>query len=410
MITCASGENSDVGSLPAIDLSLVLLRWWQQHGRLEVSQKPWMFMADGSWPSQAEALSPYGIWIAEVMLQQTQLQVVLPYWQRWMDVFPTLEALAAAEEQAVLLRWQGLGYYSRARRLHSSARLLLDQLLKPPASVVDSRDSELWPKDLEGWMALPGVGRSTAGGILSSAFNSPLAILDGNVRRVLARVMAHPRPPMRDQALFWSWSEGLIAAAPQRSRDLNQALMDLGATLCTPRNPSCEQCPWKSACAAYAAGSQADYPVKEAPRELPFQVIGVGVVLNQNGEVLIDQRLNEGLLGGMWEFPGGKQEPGEAIEATIARELMEELAIEVSVDQELICVDHAYSHKKLRFVVHLCSWQSGEPQPLASQQVRWVRPQDLGEYPFPAANARIIAALLEHLGMPPLASEQPAAG
>ena len=381
-----------------------LLCWWQNFGRRDPAQKPWMFVPETRWPLPEEILSPYGIWIAEVMLQQTQLQVVLPYWQRWIQSFPTLETLSAADEQAVLLRWQGLGYYSRARRLHATARLLLEQIDG------DSTDPVRWPKDLESWMALPGVGRSTAGGILSSAFNSPLAILDGNVRRVLARVIAHPRPPMRDQALFWSWSEGLIAAAPQRSRDLNQALMDLGATLCTPRNPSCERCPWKGACASYAAGSPADYPVKEAPRELPFQVIGVGVVLNQTGEVLIDQRLNEGLLGGMWEFPGGKQEPGEAIEATIARELMEELAIEVSVDQELICVDHAYSHKKLRFVVHLCSWQSGDPQPLASQQVRWVRPKDLGEYPFPAANARIIAALLEHLGMPPLASEQPAAG
>ena len=142
--------------------------------------------------------------------------------------------------------------------------------------------------------------------------------------------------------------------------------------------------------------------MKETPRDIPFQVIGVGVVLNQAGEVLIDQRLNEGLLGGMWEFPGGKQEPAEAIETTISRELMEELAIEVAVGEQLICVDHAYSHKKLRFVVHLCSWTAGEPQPLASQQVRWVRPQDLGAYPFPAANAKIIAALLSHLQLPPI--------
>ena len=384
-----------------------LLSWWEVHGRRAPDQKPWMFMADGRWPAGTQALDPYGIWIAEVMLQQTQLQVVLPYWRRWMETFPTLEALAAADEQAVLLRWQGLGYYSRARRLHATARLLREQIAGDPI------DPTRWPQDLDAWLALPGIGRSTAGGILSSAFNRPLAILDGNVRRVLARLMAHPRPPMRDQVLFWSWSEALIAAVPQRSRDLNQALMDLGATLCAPRNPSCGCCPWQGACAAYAAGSPAAYPVKEAPRELPFQVIGVGVVLNQAGEVLIDQRLNEGLLGGMWEFPGGKQEPGEAIEATIARELMEELAIEVSVDQELICVDHAYSHKKLRFVVHLCSWRSGEPKPLASQQVRWVRPHDLGAYPFPAANARIIAALLEHLGLPATqtpAADQPLAG
>ena len=137
----------------------------------------------------------------------------------------------------------------------------------------------------------------------------------------------------------------------------------------------------------------------DASKPVPFQVIGVGVVLNAEGDVLIDQRLEEGLLGGMWEFPGGKQEPGETIQTCIARELQEELGIAVTLGDELITVDHAYSHKKLRFVVHLCTWLSGDPQPLASQQVRWVRPESLKEYPFPAANARIIEALLEALGL-----------
>ena len=132
--------------------------------------------------------------------------------------------------------------------------------------------------------------------------------------------------------------------------------------------------------------------MKDTPPPIPFTVIGVGVVQDGQGRVLIDQRLQEGLLGGLWEFPGGKQEPGEAIEATIQRELREELAIEVTVGEELITLEHAYSHKRLRFVVHLCRWRSGEPQPLASQQVRWVAPEDLPGYPFPAANARIIAA------------------
>jgi A/G-specific adenine glycosylase len=127
----------------------------------------------------------------------------------------------------------------------------------------------------------------------------------------------------------------------------------------------------------------------------PFQVIGVGLVFDRSGRVLIDQRLEQGLLGGMWEFPGGKQEPGEAIADTIARELREELAIEVAVEEELIRLDHTYSHKRLRFIVHLCRHLAGEPQPLASQQVRWVEPGDLGAFPFPAANARIIAALLD---------------
>jgi len=155
--------------------------------------------------------------------------------------------------------------------------------------------------------------------------------------------------------------------------------------------------PLERSCAAYAAGAPTQSPVKDASKPIPSQVIGVGIVLNDVGEVLIDQRLNEGLLGGMWEFPGGKQEPGEAIETTIARELREELAIEVQVGEQLIALDHAYSHKKLRFVVHICRWIAGEPKPLASQQVRWVKPQGLSEYPFPAANARMIAALINHL-------------
>ena len=374
--------------------SRFLLRWWEQHGRCDPLQKPWMFGSDGQWPAAEESLDPYPIWIAEVMLQQTQLQVVLPYWKRWMEAFPRLEILASASEQQVLLLWQGLGYYSRARRLHATSRLLLAQLERSDVESDGFNQPNQWPVDPEVWLGLPGIGRSTAGGILSSAFNSSLAILDGNVRRVLARLHAHPEPPMRAQAQFWLWSENLIDAVPGLSRNLNQALMDLGATVCTPRHPSCEVCPWDVLCAAYASGSPQKYPVKEAPREIPFQVIGVGVVINDAGEVLIDQRLNEGLLGGLWEFPGGKQEPGELITDTVCRELREELAIEVRVEQELIKLDHAYSHKKLRFVVHLCDWVSGDPQPLASQQVRWVRPERLTDFPFPAANARIIKALV----------------
>jgi A/G-specific adenine glycosylase len=248
-------------------------------------------------------------------------------------------------------------------------------------------------------MALPGLGRSTAASILSSAFDRPEAILDGNVQRLLARLSACPRPPTRQLARFWRLSESLLD--PRRPRAFNQALMDLGSGVCTPRSPDCGHCPWLGSCAAYAAGDPARFPVKDAARPVPFQVIGVGVVLDAAGRVLIDQRLPEGLLGGLWEFPGGKQEPGEAIEATIVRELREELAIEAEVGEELISIEHAYSHKRLRFVVHLCRWYGGEPQPLASQQVRWVAPQALADYPFPAANARIIAALLQRLGLEP---------
>ncbi|MFM9104318.1 MAG: A/G-specific adenine glycosylase, partial [Cyanobium sp.] len=299
-----SGLSADVP-----ELRRRLLAWWADHGRHHIPSKR---RPDGSRPADGEPLNPYPIWVAEVMLQQTQLPVMLPYWERWLAAFPGLEALAAAQEQQVLLLWQGLGYYARARRLHQGARQLV---------LRDGGDP--WPPSLEGWQALPGLGRSTAASILSSAFDIPEPILDGNVKRVLARLNAAPLPPARQSKRFWQLSEALLDR--QRPRAFNQALMDLGATLCTPSTPACPRCPWQPSCAAYAAGDPARYPVKEAARVVPFQVIGVGVVLNAAGEVLIDQRLNEGLLGGLWEFPGGKQEPGEAIEATIVRELREEL-------------------------------------------------------------------------------------
>ena len=383
-----------------------LLAWWQRHGRHTI---PWKQGAAGGSPRAGEVLDPYPIWIAEVMLQQTQLQVVLPYWQRWLAAVPNLEALAATDEHDLFLLWQGLGYYARARRLKQGAlQLLAASQQGQPAAAADLAcgtlpAGDLWPRSLEGWQALPGIGRTTAGSILSSAFDQPEAILDGNVKRVLARLIACPDPPARQAAAFWQWSEQLLDR--QRPRAFNQALMDLGALVCTPRQPACGACQGQAGCAAYAAGDPARYPVKEAAKPVPFQVIGVGVVLNGAGEVLIDQRLEEGLLGGLWEFPGGKQEPGEAIEATVARELREELAIEVAVGEELISLEHAYSHKKLRFVVHLCQWLSGEPQPLASQQVRWVHPSELSAYPFPAANGRIIDALRAHpLTQRPLSS------
>jgi A/G-specific adenine glycosylase len=159
-----------------------LLAWWQHHGRHDI---PWKRRPDGSAPADGEPLDPYPIWIAEVMLQQTQLAVMLPYWRRWIAALPSLAALLAAEERQLLLLWQGLGYYARARRLSEAARLLLAR--------TDGGDP--WPRDLEGWQALPGLGRSTAASILSSAFDHPEAILDGNVRRVLARLTTCPPPP-----------------------------------------------------------------------------------------------------------------------------------------------------------------------------------------------------------------------
>ena len=351
-----------------------LMGWWAQHGRHTL---PW------KQPGPDGLIPAYPVWVAEVMLQQTQVSVMLPFWFRWLEAFPDLSALARASEQQVLHCWQGLGYYARARRLHAVAR----QLTAAGKDLPDNRQS------LE---QLPGLGRTTAASILATVHNRREAILDGNVKRILARLLAFPEPPRRHLQQFWGFSEVLLDRS--RPRDFNQALMDLGALVCLPRLPLCDRCPWQTRCAAYAAGTPQQFPMREAPAAIPHFVIGVGIVFNDKGQVLIDQRLPDGLLGGLWEFPGGKQEPGEAMEHTVAREILEEVNVKVAVGAELIRLNHAYSHRQLTFVVHLCRYRSGEARPLASQQVAWVRPEQLDDYPFPAANTRMIQALRHHLG------------
>ncbi|WP_320676005.1 A/G-specific adenine glycosylase [Prochlorococcus sp. MIT 1300] len=376
-----------INSGKAFALQRVIFTWFDDHGRHAI---PWKLKADGCRPASGEIIGAYGVWIAEIMLQQTQLKTVLPYWHKWMDVFPGLIELASADEQTVLLLWQGLGYYSRARRIHKASKILLDLI-----GAKESGDPNAWPRDLDTWMALPGIGRTTAGSIISSAFDLPEAILDGNVQRLLARLFACNSEPKKNLSDLWTLIEQLLDH--ERPRDFNQAIMDLGAKICIPKNPLCSKCPLRRHCFAYASGQQKMLPMKDVKKKLPFHVIGIGVVVNESGQVLIAQRLAEGLLGGLWEFPGGKQEEGEVIELTISRELKEELDIDVEVDEKLVSFEHAYSHMKLRFEVFLCRHIDGEPKPLSSQKVKWVTLSALSEYPFPAANARMIASLRDHL-------------
>ncbi|HSM82923.1 MAG TPA: A/G-specific adenine glycosylase [Nodosilinea sp.] len=341
-----------------------LLAWYAERGRT----LPWRNIDN-----------PYAIWISEIMLQQTQVKTVLPYYQRWLEQFPTVEALATADQQTVLKAWEGLGYYSRARNLHKAAQRM-----------VSEQQGQI-PRDFDTLTTLPGIGKTTAGGILSSAFNLPHAILDGNVKRVLARLVALPVPPARALKDLWRLSE--VFLDPTNPRDFNQALMDLGATLCTRRNPSCDRCPWQAHCQAYNRNIQSELPMSETKGPLPHKQIGVAVIWNGQDQILIDRRKQEGLLGGLWEFPGGKIEPGETIEACIAREIQEELGIEIAVGDRLCTVTHAYSHFKVTLNVHHCTHLSGEPQPIECDEVRWVTLDTLEEDPFPKANSHIIDAL-----------------
>lgn len=346
-----------------------LQQWYRQCGR----DLPWRRNRD-----------PYAIWVSEIMLQQTQVKTVLPYYERWLNTFPTIESLAAADLQQVLKCWEGLGYYARARNLHRAAQLVVAQ------------HKGQFPQDFAAVLELPGIGRTTAGAILSAAFEHPWPILDGNVKRVLVRLTAIAVPAAKATRSLWQLSEALLD--PKHPRDFNQALMDLGATVCTPHNPTCDRCPWQSHCQAYNLGMQAKLPMREQSSPLPHKVIGVAVIWNQERDrILIDRRPASGLLGGLWEFPGGKVEPNESIEDCIRREIREELAIEISVGSHLISVDHAYTHFRVSLHVHHCYLESGDPQPLACDEVRWVTLAEIDQFPFPKANTQIIDALKSDL-------------
>ncbi len=360
----AADRPDGLPSFAVLELRASLLTWYGQSGR----DLPWR-----------RTREPYAIWVSEIMLQQTQVKTVIPYFDRWMTQFPTIAAIAAADLQSVLKAWEGLGYYARARNLHRAAQAIMQQ------------HNGTFPTQLEAVMALPGIGRTTAGGILSAAFNQPLAILDGNVKRVLARLIALEVPIANALPRLWKLSQDLVA--PQQGRDFNQALMDLGATVCTPRNPTCGVCPWRGHCQAYNLEIQSQIPMSETRAPVPHKQIGVAVIWNDRGQILIDRRKPDGLLGGLWEFPGGKVEVGETIETCIQREIREELGIEIAVGDRLVVVDHAYSHFRVTLNVHHCRHLSGEPQAIACDEIRWVTLDELDQFPFPKANLQIIAAL-----------------
>ncbi len=341
-----------------------LLAWYANAGR----DLPWRHCHD-----------PYAIWVSEIMLQQTQVKTVIPYYHRWLAQFPTLEQLASADLQQVLKAWEGLGYYTRARNLYACAQ----EIMQHHGGVFPTE-----PRDV---LALPGIGRTTAGGILSAAFNQPAAILDGNVKRVLARLVALPVPPTKATKQLWQLSEALLDR--EHPREFNQALMDLGATVCTAKKPDCNNCPWIPHCQAYNQGIQFQLPMREISSPLPHKNIGVAVIWNEQGQILIDRRRPEGLLGGLWEFPGGKIELGETVEECIKREILEELAIEIEVGDRLISIDHAYSHFRVTLTVHHCRYLTGIPQPLECDEIRWVTLDEIDQFPFPKANSQIIAAL-----------------
>jgi A/G-specific adenine glycosylase len=346
-------------------LSSKLLNWYHKNKRT----LPWRDHPD-----------PYAVWVSEIMLQQTRVETVIPYFERWMQLFPTIKDLASAREHDVLNAWEGLGYYSRARNLHRAAKILAEKY-----------NSEL-PRNLDELRALPGIGRYTVGAIASMAFGMDEPTLDGNLRRVFARLFDVTEPadsPVGEKIL---WDLATKHLPKGQAGDYNQALMDLGATICLPKNPRCLICPAVSICKARISGTQEQRPVLKPKKEMPQYVHAAAVIVKRvnnslNKCVLLAKRPSKGLLGGMWEFPNGR------VDGDPARELAEALktgyGIKIRRKEALGIVRHAYTHFKVTVHAFRCESVS---IPL-KKDLKWVRIGDLEDYPMGKIDRQIARML-----------------
>jgi len=320
---------------------------------------------------------PYRVWVSEVLLQQTRVDQAIPYFHRFIERFPDLFSLAQARQSEVLKVCEGMGYYARARNLHSVARRLIEE-----------RDGRI-PETLEELLELPGIGPNTAHALLSIGFGRPYPVLDGNVRRILSRLFGlggDLRKQERSQVL-WTIAHDLLPA--EQPAMFNQAMMDLGALICTPRKPKCETCPVSSFCYAFRSGNAEAYPEKPQRGSKPHYDVSAGIIMN-GARILITRRFPQGLLGGLWEFPGGKREEGESLEACLSREILEELSITVDVGPSFLTVNHAYSHFRITLHSFLCRVREGEPQKIGCSDLKWVTIGQLDDFAFPRADRKII--------------------
>ena len=326
------------------------------------------------------------------MLQQTQVKAVVPYYERFIGAFPTIEALAAAPLDDVLKLWEGLGYYSRARNLHRAARIIMSE-----------HGGEL-PSDVRSLLKLPGIGRYTAGAIASIAFGRSAPVLDGNVIRVFARVLDLDEDISQSATRERLWRVAAEWLPASGAGEYNQALMELGQRICRPRHPHCELCPIRSHCRARSAGTQESRPVRAKRPPTPHYDVTAGLIRDDRERLLIAQRPLDGLLGGLWEFPGGKVEAGECLAGCLKRELREELAIEVDVNGLFAVVDHGFTHFKITLHAFSCRYRGAlppydEPQALGVRDWAWVAEAQLADYSFGKADRLVIAELARRRAM-----------
>lgn len=347
------------------DFRSSLLEWYASNHR----KLPWRRTSDS-----------YKIWISEVMLQQTQVAKVMEYYDRFITRFSDVFQLAKGDEQEVLKYWELLGYYSRARNLHKAARLVVEKF----GGVI--------PQDYHEFRSLPGVGDYIAAAVMSIAYQQPYAVLDGNVKRVLARLHLLKEPVNDSKAITGFRKKANSLLAVDQPGQFNQAMMELGAVVCKPHNPFCPECPVQTYCGAFQTGLQDKFPVSIPRKEIPQYHISVGIIF-KNDKLLITRRKDEGLLGGLWEFPGGKVASGENGQQACIREIKEETNLDVEIEKFFITIKHAYTHFRIVMDVYICRYKSRRVKLRSAQDFRWIKIAEIEEFPFPGANHKFIPKL-----------------
>ena len=354
-----------LNGLEIVDITSLLLKWYDTN----MQNYPWR-----------ENQNPYHIWLSEVMLQQTQVNTVIPYYYKWLKNFPNISMVADADLEDLLKKWEGLGYYARVRNFHSSCK------------IVKTKFNLSIPNRYDDLIALPGIGPYIAGAILSIAFNLPFAAIDGNAKRVFSRFYEIDLSRGKgNNSLYTAFSIHIPNARPG---DFNQAIMDLGRIICTSQKPTCDLCPLQMDCKAYANSSVNTFPIKMKKREKPHYHIAVGVI-KYKGKLLISKRTENGLLGGLWEFPGGKIIAGESAEECVMREIKEELGVLVIPQLFIKQIHHKYSHFSITMDAYFCDYLGGTPQSLGCADWRWVDKGAIYQLPFPKANHKLFRALEE---------------
>lgn len=329
-----------------------------------------------------ETYAPYQVWVSEIMLQQTQVKTALPYFDRWMKTLPSIKDVAAASEDTILKLWEGLGYYSRARNLQKAAIVIMDEF------------GGVFPQDHESIHKLPGIGPYTAGAICSIAFNQEHPIVDGNIIRLIARLLNdsdNTRLP-KNVKKYWQRSEQLIPLG--KAREFNQSMMEFGALMCTPKKTKCGECPLQSVCESYSEGTVESIPNRGKATEKVSLQVSLAVIKKSN-KFFIQKREKGGLMGGLWEFPGGKIEKGETPKEAIHREIGEELGVSIKNLKSVMKIKHAYTKYLVDLHCFTADIGEGDIRLAAATEHKWVELGKLENYPFPAANVKLIRELVK---------------